>query len=214
MVTEHEKWFQERQIGRTITALQKNNFDARFAPNGPEAIKAIFAMIPDGATVGVGGSMTLNEIGFFEEVKKHPVRFLHPGAQGLSPEEALQVRRDILLADVFLASSNAVTEDGKLYNIDATGNRVAAMMFGPKKVILVCGVNKIVKNIDEAAVRVRYWVAPTNARRLGYKTPCAETGECADCSSPQRICNIYAILAKKPVRTDFTVLLVGESLGF
>jgi hypothetical protein len=114
---------------------------------------------------------------------------------------------------VFLASSNAVTEDGKLYNIDGTGNRVAAMTFGPKKVILVCGINKIVKDIDDAHRRAKERAAPMNARRLNTKTPCAETGECADCSSPQRICNVYTALVKKPSRTDITVLLVGEPLG-
>jgi hypothetical protein len=211
MVTEYHRWFQDLQVRRTMAALQKNNFDARFAASGPDALKEIFAMVPEGASVGVGGSMTLNQIGFFEEAKKHNIRLMNPA--GLSPEESLQLRREILLADVFLASSNAVTEDGKLYNVDATGNRVGAMMFGPRKVIVVCGVNKIVKDVDEAEERVWKWVAPTNARRLAYKTPCAETGECADCSSPQRICNIYVVMGKKPPRTDLTVLLVGESLG-
>ena len=158
-------------------------------------------------------SITLSQIGFFTEAERRTIKLLNPAQKGLSPEEALQTRRQIMNADFFLSSSNAVTEDGKLYNIDATGNRVAAMMFGPKHVILVCGVNKIVRNLDEARIRVKEWVAPMNAKRLSVKTPCAETGECADCSSPQRICNIYVELVKKPSRTDFTVLLVGEHLG-
>jgi hypothetical protein len=212
--TEYETWFEELRVKRAIQALKKNNFDAQFFPRGADACARIFEMVPQGATVGVGGSMTLNQIGFFEEAKKHDLRLLNPAVPGLSPGEALQMRRDILTADLFLASSNAVTEDGKLYNIDATGNRVGAMMFGPRKVILVCGINKIVKDITEAQARVRDWTAPMNARRLALKTPCAETGECADCSSPQRICNISTILAKKPSRTEVTVLLVGESLGF
>jgi hypothetical protein len=211
-MTEHEEWFRELQVERTLKALKKNNFDAHYTAKISGASAEVFKMIPHGATVGVGGSMSLIQIGFFDEAKKRGIKLLNPA--GLSPEEAVRMRREILLADVFLSSSNAVTEDGKLYNIDATGNRVAAMMFGPKKVILVCGTNKIVKDIAEAEARVRNWVAPMNSRRLGLKTPCVETGMCADCASPQRICNIFTVTAKKPLRTDVTVLLVGEHLGF
>ncbi len=213
MKTEFQTWFEEKQVDRTIKALQKNNFDARFVPTASLACDAVFQMIPEEATVGVGGSMTLGQIGFFDAAKGKPIKLLNPATPGLTPEEALQVRRDILLSDVFISSSNAVTEDGKLYNIDATGNRVAAMIFGPKKVILVCGVNKIVRTVADAQARVQNWAAPMNARRLSFKTPCAETGECADCSSPQRICNVHTVMVKKPTRTEFTVLLVGESLG-
>jgi hypothetical protein len=212
-MTEFEKWFQEKQAERTVNALRKNNFDAQFAATTQDALAMIFKMIPDGATVGVGGSVTLSQIGFFDEAARRSVKVLNPPGQQLSPEEFIETRRRALHADVFLASSNAVTEDGKLYNIDGTGNRVAAMTFGPKKVILVCGVNKIVKDIEAAHKRAKEWAAPMNARRLGLKTPCAETGVCADCSSPQRICNIYHALVKKPSRTDVTVLLVGEQLG-
>jgi hypothetical protein len=213
-MSEYHEWYQGLQIERTIQALKKNNFDARFVPRAADAAAEVFTMIPDGSTVGVGGSLTLSQIGFFEEAAKHQITLLNPSLQSMPPEEFIRMRRQILLADVFLSSSNAVTEDGKLYNVDATGNRVGAMMFGPKKVILVCGTNKVVKDIVEAGKRVRQWVAPMNAKRLGFKTPCAETGVCADCSSPQRICNIYSVLAKKPIRTDLTVLLVGEHLGF
>jgi len=212
-MTELYQWFQGLQVERTLKALKRNNFDAQFVPKAADATGEILKRIPEGATVGIGGSLTLSQIGFFAEVKKHPIRLLNPFSPGLSAEEALQIRREIFLADFFLSSSNAVTEDGKLFNIDATGNRVAAMTFGPKKVIMVCGANKIVKDIAEAQRRVQEWVAPMNAKRLGFKTPCAATGQCADCDSPQRICNIYAILAKKPLRTDMTVLLIGEPLG-
>ena len=212
-MTEFQTWYEKLQVERTMKALRKNNFDAQFVAKATDAARVIFKMIPDGVTVGVGGSMTLNQIGFFEEAAKHPIKLLNPSAQQLSPEEFIRMRREILLADVFLCSSNAVTEDGKLYNIDGTGNRVGAMTFGPRKVILVCGVNKIVKDITEAHKRAQEWAAPMNARRLALKTPCAETGICADCASPQRICNVYVAMAKKPSRSDITVLLVGEPLG-
>ncbi|MDH7500538.1 MAG: lactate utilization protein [candidate division NC10 bacterium] len=213
-MTEYQGWFQERQVERTLKALRKNHFDAEWIPKSSDAAGEIFQRIPEGTTVGIGGSLTLSQIGFFEEAKKHPIKLLHPFAPGLSPEQGLQIRREILLADVFVTGTNAVTEDGKLINIDGTGNRVAAMIFGPKKVIVVCGINKIVKDLTEAQRRAQEWAAPMNARRLGVKTPCAETGLCADCDSPQRICNIYTILAKRPVRTEFAILLVGEPLGF
>jgi hypothetical protein len=213
MMTEYQQWYEELQVERTLKALRKNNFDAHYVPKASDAVGKIFEMIPEGAVVGVGGSMTLNQIGFFSEASNRGTKLLNPPTLQISPEEFVQIRRQVLNADVFLASSNAVTEDGKLYNIDGTGNRVAAMTFGPKKVILVCGINKIVKDIDEAHRRAKEWAAPMNARRLNLKTPCAETGECADCSSPQRICNVYAAMVKKPSRTDMTVLLVGEPLG-
>jgi hypothetical protein len=213
-MTNFEKWYENLQVQRTLNALKKNNFDAQFVPKASDVLETIFKMIPEGATVGVGGSQTIGQIGFFEEVINRPVRFLNPVVQGMPPEEVVKIRREVLHADFFLSSSNAVTEDGEIYNIDSIGNRVAAMMFGPKNVILVCGVNKIVRNINEAKVRVQEIIAPINAKRLGLNTPCAVTGQCTDCSSPQRICNIYTILAKKPMRTNVTVILVGEPLGF
>lgn len=214
MATQFHQWYQDLQVERTIKALQKNNFDARYFSKASEALQEFWKMVPEGATIGTGGSITLNQIGFYEEVQKRQVKLLNPFAKGLSPEEAEKVRRQIFTADLFVCSSNAITEDGELYNIDATGNRVGAMFFGPRKVVLFCGTNKIVKDITDAENRVQEWVSPMNVKRLGSKTPCAQTGECSDCSSPDRICNIYVVLAKKPRRTDFTVFMIGEPLGF
>ncbi|HEY3276245.1 MAG TPA: lactate utilization protein [Syntrophorhabdaceae bacterium] len=212
-MTELHAWYGDLQVARTAAALRKNNFDVRIVPGKKEALREVIGLIPENSKVGVGGSMTLTEIGFFEEAEKHSFTLLNPSPQKMSMEEFIQTRRKILLADVFLSSSNAVTEEGELFNIDATGNRTGAMAFGPKQVILVCGFNKITRNLDGARKRVREWVAPMNAKRLGLKTPCAETGMCGDCSSPQRICNIFTVLAKKPSRTAVTVILVGEHLG-
>lgn len=214
METDFHGWYQGLRVERTMKALRKNNFDVQFVPDKTAALEKIFSMIPEGSTVGVGGSITLNQIGFLEEAEKRPIKLLNPGGRGVSIEEAVQMRREIFLAEFFLSSSNAITEDGKIYNIDSTGNRVAAMSFGPKTVILVCGINKIVKDIAEAQMKVQEWASPLNARRLGRKTPCVETGQCADCSSPQRICNIYTVIAKKPARTNMTILFVNENLGF
>ncbi len=212
-MTKFHQWYQELQVERTIKALKKNNFDARFFPKAADALEEIWKMIPDGSTVGIGGSLTLNQIGFVEQAPKRPIKFLNPNAPGLSLEEGDKIRRQIFSADFFLCSSNAITEDGKLFNIDATGNRVGPMIFGPKKVILVVGANKIVKDIDEAQKKVQEWTSPMNVKRLGYKNPCLQTGECSDCSSPERICNAYVTLAKKPRKVDYAILFVGEFLG-
>ena len=212
-MTQFHQWYCEKLAERTIAALKKNHFEAKYVPKASDALEELWNLIPEGATVGVGGSLTLNQIGFQEAVQKRPVKFLNPFAKGISPEETMRIRREILTADIFVGSSNAVTEDGKLFNIDATGNRVAPMMFGPKKVVLICGVNKIVKNLAEAQTKVQEWTSPMNVKRLGYKPPCGQTGVCVDCSAPERICNAYVVLAKKPRLTDYLIYLVGESLG-
>jgi L-lactate utilization protein LutB len=207
------QWFQEKQVERTIKALKRNNFEAVFVPDSKSACEEVLKQIPDGATVGVGGSVTLTQVGLLDALENRNIRLIWPMRQGKTPEEIIDLIRKSFSSDLFLSSTNAVTEDGKLYNVDATGNRVGAMFVGPKKTILICGVNKIVKDLEAAEKRVREWTAPQNAKRLGRKTPCVETGLCADCSSPDRICNIYVALAKKPARVDVMVILVGESLG-
>ena len=214
-MTQFHQWYNELLAERTIKALKKNNFEARFFPKASEAMAELWKMIPEGASVGMGGSLTLGQLNFADEAQKRPVKLLNPFAKGLSAEESGKIRREIFTADFFIGSSNAVTEDGKLFNIDATGNRVGPMIFGPKKVILICGANKIVKDMTEAYRRVQEWVAPMNVKRLGYnKPPCSQTGQCSDCSSPERICNAYVTLAKKPRLTDYMIFIVGETLGF
>ena len=206
-------WFQGKQVDRTRKALESNGFESQFVPDGESAVIAVMDMIPDGATVGIGGSTTLNQIGFFEAAKARGMKLLNPFVQGITPEERNAVTRKIFSCDYFLCSTNAITEEGQLYNIDATGNRVGAMFFGPRKTVVVCGINKIVKDMEEARKRVWNQASPMNAKRLGRKTPCAETGVCSDCNSPERICNIAVEILKKPSRTDVLVLLVGELLG-
>lgn len=208
-----ERWFREKQVERTIQALKKNNFEALYVLDSKAALEEVMKQIPDGATVGVGGSVTLAQIGLLDALKNRKIQLIWPFQQARSDEERLELIRKSFSADIFLSSTNAVTEDGKLFNVDATGNRVGAMFIGPQKTIIVSGVNKIVKDVEAAEKRLKEWAAPQNAKRLNRKTPCVETGVCADCSSPDRICNIYVTLAKKPSRTDVVVILVGESLG-
>jgi L-lactate utilization protein LutB len=208
-----EQWFREKQVERTINALKKNNFEAFFVSDSKAAFDEVMRRIPDGATVGVGGSVTLAQIGLLDALVNRKIQLIWPFQQAKSIEERLELIRKSFSADIFLSSTNAVTEDGKLFNVDATGNRVGAMFIGPKRVIIVSGVNKIVKDIEAAEKRVKEWTAPQNGKRLNRKTPCTETGVCSDCNSPDRICNIYVTLAKRPSRTEVVVILVGESLG-
>ncbi len=206
-------WFQEKQVARTIEALKKNRIPAVFYANKEQAKESILGMIPQGSSVGIGGSVTLNGLGLMDELKERGYDVLNPFERGISLEEADIVRRKALVSDVFLVSTNAITEEGELFNIDATGNRVGAMFFGPTKVIVVAGTNKIVKNLDEAMVMVKEKTAPINAKRLKRKTPCVNTGQCEDCESPERICNIRVVICKKPRLTDLQIVLVGENLG-
>ena len=208
-----EQWFQEKQVERTINALKKNNFEALFVPDSKAVFEEVMKRIPDGTTVGIGGSVTLTQLGLQKALEKRGIHLIWPFQQAKNEEERLRLIQKSFSADVFLSSTNAITEDGKLFNVDASGNRVGAMFIGPKKTIIVAGVNKIVKDLEAAEKRVKEWVAPQNIKRLNRKTPCAETGVCADCSSPDRSCNIYVTLAKRPSRTDIVIILVGESLG-
>ena len=172
-------------------------------------------MIPERAKVYRGGSMTAADMGLWEAIAQLPgVDVIDPYRAGLSPEEGLKVRRRGLTADVMIASSNAITLDGKLVNLDAMGNRVASLTFGPEKVILVVGMNKVAPDLDTAIARVKHYAAPVNATRLGLKNPCVETGLCADCRSPQRICNMWSIIEGHMIKDRIHVKLIGENLGY
>jgi L-lactate utilization protein LutB len=208
-----EQWFQEKQVERTVTALKKNNFEAVFVPDSKTALEEVMKLIPDGATVSVGGSVTLTQVGILKALEKRNIHLVWPAQQAKNMDERMELIRKSFSSDIFLSGTNAITEDGKLFNVDAMGNRVGAMCIGPKKTIVVTGVNKIVRDLEAAEKRVKEWIAPQNAKRLNRKTPCVETGVCGDCSSPDRICNIYVTLAKRPSRTEVVVILIGERLG-
>ena len=199
---------------KVVEALKKNAFSAVYFKSGNEASEFIMDNIHEGDKVGFGGSMTVVKLGIQEKVKSMGGIVLDHGDQALSPEEKMETMRGELLSDVFLCSSNAVTLDGELVNIDGVGNRVAAMTFGPKKVIVVVGVNKICKNEASAFDRLEQISAPKNNMRLNMPNPCTKTGVCMDCKSDARICRIYSIIKRKPVRTDLTVVVIGEDFGF
>ncbi len=196
-----------------VRALEQNGFRAHLVPSGEAAARAVLEMIGEGACVGLGGSLTLRQLGLPALLEARGVRMAQHWKAGLSPEEGLRVRREQLTADVFLTSVNAVTLQGELISVDGIGNRVAATIFGPGRVIVVAGANKVVRDVSEGLARVRNVAAPINALRLGVPTPCAELGYCTDCRRPERICRVVTIIERKPALTDLTVLLVPEELG-
>ena len=172
------------------------------------------SFIPKRAKVGIGGSVTVRDIGLVEAIEKQSNTIFMDWGKPLELKEKIKVRKEALTSDVYLTSSNAITLQGQLVNIDGTGNRVSAMIFGPKKVIIVAGANKLVDTLDEALARIRNIAGPLNGKRLNLKTPCALTGKCTDCNSPDRMCKVKVILEKKPSLSDITIVLVGENLGY
>ena len=213
-MNEHVRWHHDLVGERVAEALRRNDFDAVYCKSAAEAAEEVLRLVPENGTVGLGGSWTVKELGVVEKLKARGNTILDHGAPGLENEERVRIRRAQLTADAFLTGSNAVTMDGRLVNTDGNGNRVAAMIFGPGKVIVVAGVNKIVRDIQEAEGRIRKTAAPINNRRLNLPNPCVKTGECMDCQGPTRICNVTTILHKRPKLTEMHVIIVGEALGF
>lgn len=213
-MSEFIQWHQDIQATRTVEALTKNNFAASYIPAREAAIEQILALIPAGATVGIGGSWTLMELGIPALLEERGHKVLNHNAPGITPENALSIRRAQLTCDVFLTGANAITLDGKIVNVDGAGNRVAAMIFGPKQVIIVAGINKIVADVAAAEQRIATFAAPVNNKRLERPNPCIKTGTCMDCQGPTRICNVTTILRKRPPLTPTQVLLIGDKLGF
>lgn len=197
---------------RVAEALKQRHFDACYCPTAEEAIQKVLSLIPAGDTVAWGGSMTLAQLGIIEKVKqRNPVI---DRAAASTPEEGQELMRKALLCDTYLMSSNAISEDGQLYNIDGNGNRVAALIYGPKSVIVVAGMNKVTKTIADAEVRARNIAAPTNAQRFQHENPCSFTGSCADCLSKTSICASMVRTRICRPAGKIKVVLVGEELGF
>jgi len=207
-------WHTETMGKKVVEAFIKNDFDAVYFSTLGEAASFIMDHVKTGTKVGFGGSMTINKMGIQDKVKAIGGIVIDHGDPSFTPEERIDVARQELLSDVFLCSSNAVTLDGTLVNIDALGNRVGAMTFGPKKVIIVVSVNKICKDEQVAFARLEGVVAPMNNKRLNRPNPCTRTGVCMDCQGPTRICRIYSVIRKKPSATDVSVVVIGENAGF
>jgi len=205
-------------LSRTRGALERNQFKVVVARSKKDAVDTVLELIPIDAKVGVGGSVTIQELGLIETLTRRGNRVVHHWLPDMSVRDWLPFMTEEHNSDVFLCSSNAVTEDGKLVNVDSTGNRVASMIFGPKKVIVVVGKNKVVKDVAAGLKRLKRVAGPLNAKRhnLG-ELPCVSTGLCTDCNSPKRICRVITIMERAPNRVrdpNITVVLVAEEMGF
>jgi len=216
-MSDARNWHQELQVEKTISALKEKGFETFYFSTKEDAVKKVLDIVPPDAKVGLGGSVTLRELGL-------PTILLSRGntladhwaarQQGASSEEMLRIRRNQLNSDVFITSTNAITETGELINKDGGGQRVASMIFGPKQVIIIAGINKIVSTIDNGLERIMNYTAPINAKRLNRKTPCVTSGICSDCKSNDRICNVTSIIHRKLRNTPTTIILIGEKLGY
>lgn len=210
----------EMKLERTVKALQANRMDACWVKTKAEALAKVREMLPKGAVIASGGSMTLDECGITEMLRAGDYDYLDRAA--VKPEEIPALYRRSFSADCYLMSSNAVTEQGELYNVDGNGNRVAALIYGPDSVIVVAGANKIVPDIPAAVRRVRCLAAPVNAMRLHQDTPCTKTGICAGikgelaagCRAEQRICCSYVVSGFQRRPNRIHVILVAENLGY
>jgi len=216
-------WLYSKLAETAVRNLERNNILAWFLPRREEAVTKVLSMIPEGSTIGLGDSMTVEELGILDflrrESKRGRFRLFDRYREGITPQDVEDDGRNrfrALTADIFLSGTNAVTLDGKLVNVDGEGTRVAPLIFGPRKVIVVVGVNKLVRDAEDGLRRIREVAAPMNARRHGYESlPCVHTGKCGDCRSPERICNFTVIIEKlRPWHKGrLNVVIVGEELG-
>ncbi|MEG2213562.1 MAG: lactate utilization protein [Clostridiales bacterium] len=195
-----------------LVHLRNNGFTAVSFATGVEAADWLVAQIAEGEEVGFGGSMTLRQLDLAAKLQAKKVKLLDHWQPGLSSEEREILFRRVFSADAYFSSVNAMTEDGFLLNIDGTGNRVAATVFGPKRVFFVVGQNKLVKDVPAAFARAEQ-AAVANAQRLQRNTPCVETGKCMDCQSAERICRAYMLIKRPPTAVIATVVLIEETLG-
>lgn len=208
------------RLERTADALSRNRMDAHWVKTKEDALALVQQLLPKGAVVANGGSMTLSECGIMDLLRNGDYQFLD--REAVPPEERAELYRKAFSADCFLCSSNAVTEQGELYNVDGNGNRVAALIYGPKEVIVVAGANKLVPNLSAAIDRVKRLAAPVNAVRLGLETPCSRIGYCAGakgemaagCQCEARICCSYVVSGYQRFPNRIHVILVAEHLGY
>lgn len=202
------------KLGSTVVkALESRNFEAYYCAGKEEALEQVLKLVPEGSSVSWGGSMSLDELGVKEKLRQGNFALIDRDA--VEPKEIVETMRKALTCDVYLTSTNALSEDGQLVNVDGNGNRVAAMAFGPKSVIVIAGVNKIVKSEEDAVARARNIAAPLNAQRFeNMETPCKKTGCCGDCKAKGCICSTLVTTRMCLPVKRIKVIVVGENLGF
>lgn len=215
-----------KKIENTIKALERNNIKAIFAKDKAEICEVVKTMLFDGAKITNGGSVSVTESGVLDIIKSGKYNFLDRSREGITKEEQLEVYKQVLDSDFYFCSSNAVTEKGELINVDGNCNRISAISFGPSKVIMIVGANKIVADAKEGFLRVKKVAAPKNCVRLGINSPCSKLGHCASmlnndnpeitdgCNIDGRICVNYMVSGRQRIKDRIVVILTEENLGY
>ena len=210
MENKHRTWFGEKRGRRAAKAFSEKGWNAHYTETLGDAKKLLFEILPKGVSVGLGGSETLSAMEILPVLRGGEYRLY----DRYDCADHFEVCRDSLMADWFITGANALTMNGEMVNIDCSGSRVAAMAYGPRHIIIAAGVNKITDTLEEAVSRVRF-IAPMNCRRNGHKTPCAETGVCADCNIPDRMCNQLLITFNaQKFAGKYRIIIINEELGF
>ncbi len=202
------------KIEQVISNLNRNNMAGYFVSNNTELHHLLTILIREDSVVGCGDSVTLEETGVFEFLRKGRYTFLDKFAPMLSKEDKQQIYLKNFTTDTFITGTNAITLDGKIFNIDGNGSRVAPIIYGPKQVIIVVGVNKLTDDVDSAIKRTRQIAAPMDAKRLGKATPCVSLNRCIDCKSKERICNDFVLIAGQFIKDRIKVIIVNKELGY
>jgi len=201
-------------LQKTIQNLGRNNIDGVCLNSGADLLDFLDSQIPDDAVVGVGDSLTLESCGVYDYLRNRNLVFLDKYSKNLGRSQKRELYLKNFDADFFLSSANAISSEGKIYNLDGNGSRVAPIIYGPRKVFLICGVNKIVDSEEQAFERIRTVAAPLDAIRLQKKTPCSVTGRCMDCKSPDKICNYHTIIQGQFDKERIKVIFINQELGF
>ncbi|MDU4960385.1 MAG: lactate utilization protein [Sporomusaceae bacterium] len=204
----------ELDIAKLIKSLQRNNMAGYFVNDKKELLDLLLCLIVDGTLVGCGDSVTLEQLGVFDFLRKRDITFLDKFSPLLSRQEKQDLYLRNFTADTFITGANAITMDGKIFNIDGNGSRVAPMLYGPKQVVVVAGINKIAGDVELAIKRTRQIAAPLDAKRLGKATPCVLLNRCIDCSHKERICNDFVLITGQFVQDRIKVIIVNQELGY
>jgi hypothetical protein len=208
-----KKWQYQCLAKETVQTLTNKYYDAYYAEDLQEAKQKVLSLIPEGASIALGGSVTINDMNIIETFRQENYR-LYDRYQNLPHVEIVEIMRQSLLADYLITGTNAITRQGELVNVDCSGNRVAGMIFGPKKVIVIAGANKVVDTLEDAFKRLKQ-IAPLNAKRIQHETPCVQTGKCMNCQIQQRLCNYLTVINHgMKFEGRITVIIIAEEVGF
>lgn len=208
-----KKKYYENIATTIIKNMEKRQMEGYYCPDKQSALKKALELIPKGSSIGWGGSVTLSETGLMDAIQNGDYKIIDRDT-AKTLEDQRKIYGEICMADVFLMGTNAITLDGELINIDGRGNRVSFLCYGPQNVIILAGINKVVTDIDSGFKRVRNIASPPNTIRLNKKTPCAITGKCEDCYSPDCICGQFVVTRRSGVPNRIKVILIGEELGY